>query len=432
MDSEIALSRRDVLRLGAGALGASLFAGCEVGPSDGVNRLVVRGARLIDGTGQPPTEDVTIVVEDDRIAQVVSGTVDGRRGAQVIEARGLTVIPGLIDMHVHSRAWVWPLFLRFGVTTVRDLGSSPTYIYHARESEQAGRMVAPRIIAAGPVLDGTPPAPNSGWAGMQSLANAYEAEVAAEQLIRQGMDWLKVYARLPYDSAQAVLAVAKANGVPVAGHVGAITARAAIDLGVRTIEHASGIALPLAGAELEDAARLFVGTGAFLDPTLLVMNHLSTLPTVATPGYPGLDLVAPDERNQWLAWRTDVRFRGMNDAVFARRQRQLAGEMALVKAVHDLGGRLLVGSDTPNPFVVPGMSLHQEMALMVQAGVPPISVIHAATGAASEALGRPELGTIAVGALADLVLVSGNPAEEIEATRRIQKVIKGGTVVHAA
>jgi len=103
-----------------------------------------------------------------------------------------------------------------------------------------------------------------------------------------------------------------------------------------------------------------------------------------------------------------------------------------VKMVHDLGGRLVVGSDTPMPFVVPGPSIHQELERMVGAGVPPLSAIHAATGSAAEALVPPDLGKVAAGALADLVLVAGDPSTDITATRAIRKVIKGGAIVHEA
>jgi imidazolonepropionase-like amidohydrolase len=122
----------------------------------------------------------------------------------------------------------------------------------------------------------------------------------------------------------------------------------------------------------------------------------------------------------------------MTEESFEHLRRRAEGQGRLVKAVHDLGGNLLVGSDTPNPFVIPGVSLHQEMALMVAAGVPPLSVIRAATSTAAEVLAQPDLGRVVTGALADLVLVAGDPASDISATSNIRMVIKGGAVVHTA
>jgi hypothetical protein len=424
------VTRREALRLGMAALGVSLLAACDASPPDGSGPLIVRDGRLIDGTGKPPIEHLTVVIQGDRITKVTTGPVDVPRGAQVIEAAGLTIMPGLIDMHVHSRPWVFPLFLQFGVATVRDLGSVPGYIYHARQEEQAGRLTAPRIVATGPLLDGTPPI----WGAAAltlALASPADAQVAAEQLTGQGTDWLKLYPKLPLAEARAVLDTARAHGVPVAGHVGVVSAWQAVDLGVRTIEHASGLPLLLFDADLESAARLFVGRGAYLDPTLLVCENLANLPTIGTADYPGLDLVPQDVQNGWLNWRSNSHARA-SDALFSLRQRQQVGRMALVKLVHDMGGNLLVGSDNGNPFVIPGVSLHQEMEPMARAGVPPLSVLHAATGAAAEALNRPELGVVAEGALADLVLLTRDPSEDISATRAIRTVIKGGTVVHAA
>src|SRR6185436_11385807 len=120
--------------------------------------------------------------------------------------------------------------------------------------------------------------------------------------------------------------------------------------------------------------------------------------------------------------------RSISDERLGFGQRAAKGRATLVKLIHDLGGRLVVGSDAPMPFVVPGPSMHQELELMVGAGVSPLSAIRAATGAAAEALGKPDLGRVGEGALADLVLVSGDPASDIKATRNIRKVIKGGAI----
>jgi imidazolonepropionase-like amidohydrolase len=399
--------------------------------SDG-ERLIVRGGALIDGSGRPPRPNVTVVIEDDRISSVVSGEIDVPAGSRVVEAAGLTILPGLIDMHVHSRPWAWPLFLRFGVTTVRDLASDPDVVLKAREDERAGRLTAPRIFAAGPLLDGIPPIWGTEWRGSLGLGSTEEARAAAERLIDQGVDWLKVYAGLPEEATRAVAELANARGVPVAGHVGTVSAQQAVAMGLRTIEHASGIRLVVPPAEIEASAGIFTGPSAWLDPTMLVVANIANLPTIGNADYPNLDLVADDPRARWLDWRNSPRFREMTAETFEHLTRRVTGHALLVKTVHDLGGNLLVGTDTPNPFVIPGVSIHQEMALMVAAGVPPLSVIRAATSVAADVLAQPNLGRVAVGALADLVLVAGDPARDITATRNIRKVVKGGAIVHAA
>ena len=393
-------------------------------------RLTIRGGALIDGSWQPPRPNTTVVVEGDRISAVASGEVEAAAGSRVVDAAGLTILPGLIDIHVHSRPWAWPLFLRFGVTTVRDLASDPDVILTARDDERAGRLTAPRIFAAGPVLDGSPPIWGTEWKGSLGLGSTEEARAAAERLIDRGVDWIKVYTGLSLEATQAVVELAGARGVPVAGHVGTITAQQAVEMGVRTIEHASGIRLVVSMAEIEASARIFDGPTAWLDPTMLVVANIANLPTIGNADYPQLDLVADDQRVRWLDWRNNPHFREMTEDSFEHLKRRVTGHALLVKAVHDLGGNLLVGSDTPNPFVIPGVSMHQEMALMVAAGVPPLSVLKAATSTAADVLGRPDLGRVVVGALADLVLVAGDPASDISATRNVRTVLKGGAVVH--
>ena len=292
--------------------------------------------------------------------------------------------------------------------------------------------MAPRIFAAGPLLDGVPPMWGTQWEGSLGLGSADAARATAEQLLDRGVDVLKVYQRLPLGAARAVVEAATARGVGVAGHISAITAQQASEIGVRTIEHASGIDLAGSPDELQAAARLFGGTGMWLDATMLVYGNLANLPTIGNVRYPNLDLVPRSVALAWLNWRNDVTMRSISDERLGFGQRAAKGRSTLVKMIDDLGGRLVVGSDTPMPFVVPGPSLHQELELMVGAGVPPLSAIRAATSAGAEALGRPDLGRVIAGALADLVLVSGDPASDITATRNIRKVIKGGAIVHEA
>jgi len=230
-----------------------------------------------------------------------------------------------------------------------------------------------------------------------------------------------------------VVEAATARGMPVAGHLGAVTAQQAAELGVRTIEHASGIDLVGPVETLQAAARLLGGGGStWLDATILVYDNLANLPTIGNARYPNLDLVPRSVALSWLNWRNDIVTRATSDERLGFGRPASKGRSTLVKMIDDLGGRLVVGSDTPMPFVVPGVSVHQELEMMAGAGVPPLRAIRAATSAAAEALGRSDLGVVAAGSLADLVLVAGDPARDIAATRTIRKVIKGGAIVHEA
>lgn len=246
-----------------------------------------------------------------------------------------------------------------------------------------------------PLLDGVPPVWGAEWRGSLGLSTVDEA-----------------------------------RGVPVTGHVGTVSARDAVEIGVQAIEHASGIRFPLSAEDQELLIRFFVDKGTSIVPTLLVSENISNLPTIGNARYPNLALVPAAEVRSWLNWRDDFRFRQADDAYFARAREVVAARAAFILAFHRAGGKVVAGSDTPNPFVIPGVSLHQELERLVAAGLSPLDAIVSATGRAAELLRRRDLGVIEVGRLADLVVVAGNPAAEITATRNIRFVIKGGAVVH--
>jgi imidazolonepropionase-like amidohydrolase len=385
------------------------------------NILVIRNALLIDGTGRPPAPQATIVIHDGRISRV-GREASVPEGSQIIDAEGLAVLPGLIDAHVHSRRWMWPLFLQFGVTTIRDVGNDPDFIFGV-----SGGI--PRVYACGPLLDGIPPfwGQSAGSFGLQSVE---AARATAERLVKRGASCLKVYARLPQELMKAVVEVAASHGIPVTGHVGAVSARDAVEMGVQSIEHVSGIRFPLPPDAQESLIRFLVSKGAYVVPTLFHDETYAELPSLGNAQYPNLDLIPAIERRRWLDWRNDFRFRGQTEDFFLRLKKVAAAKAAFIKAFHNAGGKIVAGSDTPNPFCLPGFGVHEEMASLVKAGLSPMAAIMSATSVAAALLKAPELGTVEEGKLADLVLVSGDPSKEISATRNIRVVIKGGNIVH--
>jgi imidazolonepropionase-like amidohydrolase len=392
--------------------------------------VVVRG-RLIDGTGAAPVEDGVVIVRSGRIA--CAGRASECRapaGARVIDAGGGTILPGLIDLHAH----VWDrsmltMFLPAGVTSVRDLHN--TFENLAVLDTVTGPR--PRLFRAGPLIDG-----RQAWPGSVVVRDEAGAAAAVDSVAARGVDFVKLYNGLSAAQVAAATARARERGKRVTidllgSQVDALTA---LEAGVEGFEHAGGFTqayrrlggdpeAALDSTRLDSLARAVVRHRAYLVPTLIVAHQYASEHRPELHGVPGADRVPDEVRAFWT--RGDAAPATFK-RVFSQHERFA---MALTRRVAALGGRVGAGSDLPNPYVVPGGGLHQELELLVEAGLTPLQALRAATGGAADILGRGDLGVIAAGKAADLVVVEGNPAEEIRDTRRVRWVLKDGQV-HAA
>ena len=435
--------------------------------------LVIRGGTLLDGTGAAPRPDAAVVVDGERIiACGRSADIAVPEGATVIEARGRTILPGLIDMHVHTSLCgeeSFPLFLALGVTTIRDCAAEPSELLPLRGRVASGDVVGPRIVSMGPILDGSPPTFSPPPpAGLRELRDEQGARSAAEAVIESGADGLKLYARLPPHLAAAVLDVARGR-VPTTGHLSRTTASEAARAGISCLEHvhaslyqdvvraedrhaadAGNGVMPnywnwLAGgwarADLDaphvrELLGLLVERDVSLCATLIMMT--GGMVTEEAAEEPGLAyLPAPmrerhlpaNARRAWEERRAAGARAGLplqhTDVVNTQTR---AKELDFVRRAHEAGVRLVIGTDVGGASMqVPGFSLHREMAIHHEAGIPAGDVIGAATRAAAEALWRQsDLGTIEPGKLADIVVVDGDPLADLDAARRVVAVVAGG------
>ena len=199
--------------------------------------LLIRNVRIVHGDGRL-TPRATVIVRGGRIAAIASGTVRGGPAARrEVDGTGRTLIPGLIDAHVHVTDAALPVFLRFGVTTVRDLHNAPAYILPLARDDTPQR---PRIVAAGALLDGS----GSAWPAARIVESMADVRTAVREQVGAGAGVIAVATRLSAALTDAVVREARARGVPVAAHLGRTTALAAARAGVTSIEHADGVATP--------------------------------------------------------------------------------------------------------------------------------------------------------------------------------------------
>jgi len=355
--------------------------------------------------------------------------------AKVVDAAGDYLIPGLIDMHVHT-LWdpsvpptFFPLFIANGVTTVRDMGGTLDILRETRSKLADGSLLGPRIVAAGAILDGPEPVhPEVSIA----IETPDEARAAVAAVAAAGADFVKVYTLLPADAFEAVMRTARERGLLVVGHVpAAVGPSAAARAGLHTIEHQmdelGGFCTPANPATCEPIFAVFREHGTWQVPTLVMKGQ--TRPGDLC-GDPRLRFLPRATLEYWFKGELAPPDCDPQPRTASLFETKLPEEAWLARQLHEAGVPILAGTDAGVPFNLPGWSLHDELRLLVKAGLTPAEALRAATRDAARALGRgDELGAIEPGYLADLVLLSADPLEDIRNTRKIEAVVLNGQIL---
>lgn len=386
----------------------------------------------------------TLVVRGAQIERIAATDSTSSLQADTRRFSGGYVLPGLIDMHVHfasspDRDLFALLFLAYGVTTVRDTGNFDGSIWQTRQLMLDGQIPGPRIFACGPILDGDPPV----WPNSRVVRTADEAQAAVDEVVEQGANCVKVYSLLIPPALTAIQEAAAQYGLPVIGHIPLAVPFAEAQLA--DVQHLTGVPPPLAqppssiigwlaaswheldSTRMDDIVRASIEHHTAHTPTLVVTERLSRL----------LDLQqAPDATAHLLPryyrdllWSRQEGFPYMRnvapeDVQLLKQEMQKLKEV--VRRLHAAGVRVHAGSDTPNPFVVPGVSLHEELRLLVDSGFTPEEAWVAATSAAGESLRVPKLGTVQEGALADLLIFREDPTHDLAALSTLEAVVTAG------
>jgi imidazolonepropionase-like amidohydrolase len=426
--------------------------------------LVLTHVTIIDLTGGSSQRDMTVSITGNRISRIdAAGKFTAPANSKTVDATGKFLIPGLWDMHVHPHGQQdLDLFIANGITGIRIMwGDREDFLW--RKDRNAGKLLAPHMQIASPIVDG----PKPFWPGSISVSSEPEARAVVDKSKAAGADFVKIYSFLPREEFLAIADEAKKQNIPFAGHVPmSVSAQEASDAGMKSIEHLTGVmqACSTLSADLNKASEadleehnstgehffegprihamheqmvatcnpekagdlfdVFKRNGTWQTPTLTLWRMFSSINDPTFTENPALNFVAIRERQSWDPATLSKRSVAENTVVS---KSEFQKDLQLVAAMQKAGVGILAGTDTGNPYCIPGFALQDELQLLVQAGLTPLQALQSATtNPARFIANETDFGAIKPGKLANLVLLDASPLDNIANTTKISAVILDG------
>jgi hypothetical protein len=414
--------------------------------------VALTNVRIVDGTGAPPVEGRTLVIENGRIARITAAA-DAKvpAGTRTIDLSGHTVIPGLVGMHNHTfyttrgrsvqlQFSAPRLYLGSGLTTIRTTGgTSPYHEINMKRGIDRGQIPGPRMHLTGPYLTGP-----GGAATMAQIGSPDEARRIVNYWADEGVTWFKAYTDISRETLGAAIRAAHARGLKFTGHLCSVSFREAVRLGIDNLEHGlftnsdyvpnrtpdqcpsdmrdSLLKVAVDGPEVQQTIKEMIGNKVAMSSTLAVYE-------LSYPDRPPLedrvlDALAPEAREENLSTRKETSARAAQSTMPELFRRAQAFERAFVRA----GGLLGAGVDpTGMGGALPGYGDQRNFELLIEAGFTPVEAIQIMTLNGARILGVDErLGSVTAGKLADLVVIRGNPVATPGDIRNVTIVFKDG------
>lgn len=417
---------------------------CFQGHSQQKPVLIVDGI-LINGLGKQALKDWDMLIQDGKISKIAKH-IKAPKGARIIDARGKTILPGLIDMHAHlyalgkTQTAAYPLlYLAGGVTTLFSPGEFEPHIALAlKKAIQQGEQIGPNILFAGPYFDSKP----SSLAWTTGLADSSALIKQFEQW-QEHIDGIKVYSNISKPHFDLLMQKARQQGLPVTGHLGTISTRYAIEGGIHGLEHGllsirdfgsnpnddrnhlcQMAHLDLTLPQVRSLIELMVEHRVYVDPTLVVLE--SILPTFE-PLVENLDV--------YLDGQAQEQQRSIQASLITLQEdscliKALEKQAAFTRLIYLQGGLLVTGTDPVSPSILPGVGIKREIKLLIEkVGIPLEEAIRIASYNGAVALGiAQQRGSLEVGKVADLSLLEGDLTQSLDLLNNTYLVIKEGKV----
>lgn len=436
-------------------------------------RLAIAHVTVIIPAETAARSDLTVLIANDVIIRVgpsTRTTVPG--GVRVVDGTGKFLIPGLWDMHVHTDDPTrdFPMFVANGVLGVRNMGGIAKDVFAWRQKTASGEMLGPQIVACGPLIDGPEPAhPEHAIA----VHDAAEGRKAVQFLKAAGADFIKIYDGAPRDAYFAIAEESKKAGLPFVGHVPlGVRVIEASNAGQRSLEHGAYLAggstfeddairlettgpdvmdeakrtgnfslIPqsiakrgnalldhLSQQRLENLYRTFARNGTYLTPTLVVQHARVFVDEISRQADDRMRYIPKAEQEDWKP-ENNMFSRYRTGAYITYQKREYGETLKGIKLAQQLGVSLLAGTDVVAPYSYPGFSLHDELGLLVGAGLTPREALRTATVNPAKFLGLKDQGGIAPGMKANLVLLDADPSQDIANTKKISAVVLRGQLL---
>lgn len=417
------------------------------GNTESANLYAITGITIVDVEKGITIPGQTVIILGDQIDQIGDqGRVKIPQGATVIDGQGLYLMPGLVDAHVHY--YDAPIFGRVlianGVLLVRDMGMPNEYILPLRDQLNRGETLGPEMVAAGSMLDGSPAIIPT---VSMSITTPEQGRAAVQAQVDAGADMIKVYSNLDKEVFLAIVDEATKSRIKVIGHVpDTVYIEEAALAGLDSIEHLFGFQKVIAkllgepvnlehgwmgsGAEylfrlgevdpqaLQDFYQRLQASGVTVDPTVVTFKNLPNIDTLEIQSMAHGEYISHDLfsiwKSQW-AGHTEI-----PDVIWQNWAQ-------MVKQMNETGIPLMVGTDLMCPGLVPGHSVHEEMVIWQEAGIPPADILRSATAVPVQFMGlQDRLGSISEGKIASMVLVRANPLEDISNAQQVESVFLRG------
>ncbi len=433
---------------------------------------LLKNARLIDGIADQVQSGVSILIDGERISQVASSDISAPPDTRVIDLGGKTVLPGLIDTHVHTTFMdkeSLPLFLAAGVTTARDVGGKLEKVKQLKDDLNSGQLLGPRLFICGPLLDGSDSSfdPNGPFAELlDSIPSVEEVPAKISALLAAGVDGVKLYFTLPPDTAKAVIDFVDKR-VPVTGHLGYTHSLDVIRAGIDGLEHVwispyndfcatdmrfgPGLSVhsmmdrrfaPLTFKGWEDADLHGDQAKTWFDAMVNHQVNMGTTLDLLWLAKMGVEAALHDTDRRYIAPMALARQRSLAEHIGERPDwdmfpgfepslgaRALEKHQEVTRILHEAGGIVVGGTDCGGIAYPPaGFGLLREIELLSEA-IGAMAALKAVTSVAARYLRQQDhLGSVAPGRYADLLVVDGDPLTDPRQLRRLTDVYRGGVV----